>query len=129
MNDDSTFRCLRQKIGASVRLKSTFALGRDSGFNVYDDEYHFYDDNNHYYDNNNHYYDEKNHFYEDDNRYLDNNNHYSIASPLWAGRYWWICPEGQGGYSGKGQPILPSRQHYCPAGSQAHHYTLKSNVA
>ena len=30
------------------------------------------------------------------------NNHYSLASPLWAGQYWWIYPEGQSGYSGKG---------------------------
>ena len=51
--------------------------------------------------------------------------HYSLASPLWAGQYWWIYPEGQA----KGRPILPSRRHYCLAGSQAHHYTLKSNVA
>ena len=28
--------------------------------------------------------------------------HYSLASPLWAGQYWWIYPEGQSGYSGKG---------------------------
>ena len=30
------------------------------------------------------------------------NVHYSLASPFWAGQYWWIYPEGQGGYSGKG---------------------------
>ena len=30
------------------------------------------------------------------------NIHYSLASPLWAGQYWWIYPEGQSGYSGKG---------------------------
>ena len=29
----------------------------------------------------------------------------------------------------KGRSILPRRQHYRLAGSQAHHYTLKSNVA
>ena len=27
------------------------------------------------------------------------------------------------------RPILPRRQHYCLAGGQDHHYTLKNNVA
>ena len=31
-----------------------------------------------------------------------NTTHYSLASPFWAGQYWWIYPKGQGGYSGKG---------------------------
>ena len=32
--------------------------------------------------------------------------HCILASPLWAGQYWWIYPEGQRGYSGNGMTII-----------------------